>query len=58
MQLRGPRSSKEGKGFEMKLWAVLEERLEIQKKRYEDLVKTELPAFNALLKERNIPGIH
>jgi photosystem II stability/assembly factor-like uncharacterized protein len=37
--------------------AVLEERLEIQKKRYEDLVKTELPAFNALLKEKNILGI-
>jgi len=38
--------------------AVLEERLEIQKKRYEDLVKTDLPAFNALLKEKNILGIY
>jgi photosystem II stability/assembly factor-like uncharacterized protein len=37
--------------------AVLEERLEVQKKRYEDLVKTDLPVFNALLKEKNILGI-
>ena len=37
--------------------AVLEERLEVQKKRYEDLVKTDLPIFNALLKEKNILGI-
>jgi hypothetical protein len=37
--------------------AVLKERLEVQKKRYEDLVKTDLPVFNALLKEKNILGI-
>jgi hypothetical protein len=37
--------------------AVLKERLEVQKKRFDELLKTDLPAFNAKLKEKNIAGV-
>ncbi len=37
--------------------AVLKERLEEQKRRFDELLKTDLPAFNAQLKERNIASI-
>jgi hypothetical protein len=39
------------------VYAVLKERLELQKKRYEDILKTDLPLFNNMLKENNIAGI-
>ncbi len=37
--------------------AVLKERLEAQKTRFDELLKTDLPAFNTRLKEKNIAGI-
>jgi hypothetical protein len=37
--------------------AVLTERLAIQKARFEELLKTDLPAFNEMLKQNNLPGV-
>jgi hypothetical protein len=37
--------------------AVLTERLAIQKVRFEELLKTDLPAFNEMLKQNNLPGV-
>ena len=37
--------------------SVLKERLTVQKARYEELMATDLPAFNAMLKEKEIAGI-
>ena len=37
--------------------AVLTERLAIQKVRFEELLKTNLPAFNKMLKQNNLPGV-
>lgn len=37
--------------------AVLKERLEAQKKRFDELLKTDLPTFNSQLKEKNITGV-
>jgi photosystem II stability/assembly factor-like uncharacterized protein len=39
------------------VYAVLKERLNLQKKKYEDILKTDLPAFNNMLQEKNITGI-
>jgi photosystem II stability/assembly factor-like uncharacterized protein len=39
------------------VYAVLKERLEAQKKRYEEILKTDLPAFNEMLKANNLAGI-
>jgi photosystem II stability/assembly factor-like uncharacterized protein len=35
--------------------AVLKERLDTQKARFEELLKTDLPAFNGMLKQNNLP---
>lgn len=37
--------------------ADLTERLAIQKARFEELLKTDLPAFNEMLKQNNLPGV-
>ena len=39
------------------VFAVLKERLAVQKARFEEILKTDLPAFNKRLADKNIPGI-
>jgi photosystem II stability/assembly factor-like uncharacterized protein len=39
------------------VYAVLKERLDVQKTKFDELLKTDLPAFNKRLAEKNIPGI-
>jgi hypothetical protein len=37
--------------------AVLKERLDTQKGRFEELLSTDLPAFNGMLKQNNLPSV-
>ena len=42
---------------QLEVFAVLKERLAVQKARFDDLLKTDLPVFNRMLTEKNISGI-
>jgi hypothetical protein len=39
------------------VYAVLKDRLAVQKERFDELMKTDLPAFNKKLADKNIPGL-
>jgi photosystem II stability/assembly factor-like uncharacterized protein len=39
------------------VFAVLKERLAVQRGRFDELLKTDLPSFNKMLADKNIPGI-
>jgi hypothetical protein len=39
------------------VFAMLKERLAVQKTRFDELLKTELPTFKTRLADKNIPGI-
>jgi hypothetical protein len=39
------------------VYAVLKDRLAVQKARFDEIMKTDLPALNKKLADRNIPGI-
>jgi hypothetical protein len=39
------------------VYAVLKDRLAVQKARFDEIMKTDLPAFNKRLAGKNIPGL-